>query len=62
MLKDKPKTSYYINYSPRITELKSIDLLSRESNNNNKFIEFSSPLTWDSYKKAIDISKNIEKK
>ncbi|WP_049320911.1 hypothetical protein [Mammaliicoccus sciuri] len=60
MLKDKPKTSYYINYSPRITELKSIDLLSRESN--NKFIEFSSPLTWDSYKKAIDISKNIEKK
>ncbi|MCD8894276.1 hypothetical protein K2V62_06145 [Mammaliicoccus sciuri] len=61
MLKDKPKTSYYINYSPQITELKSIDLLSRESNN-NKFIEFSSPLTWDSYKKAIDISKNIEKK
>ena len=61
MLKDKPKTFYYINYSPRITELKSIDLLSKESNN-NKFIEFSSPLTWDSYKKAIDISKNIEKK
>lgn len=61
MLKDKPKTSYHINYSPRITELKSIDLLSREFNN-NKFIEFCSPLTWDSYKKAIDISKNIEKK
>ena len=24
MLKDKPKTSYYINYSPRITELKAL--------------------------------------